>query len=141
CVILLTMSSVPGCGSDDLTSPTAAKLRGVANLYLDYVVTKNGKGPGSEQDFKKHLRNLHESVLKDNGVDPKSIDSPIISERDQEPIVILYGLTITKIGANSTQVIAHEKTGKRGKRLAVLASTKVEAVDEARLQELMSTKQ
>jgi hypothetical protein len=38
-------------------------------------------------------------------------------------------------------VIAHEKTGKNGKRLVVFVSTKVDLVDDVRLKELAGNKQ
>jgi hypothetical protein len=137
---VLGLSALPGCGSDELNSPTAAKLRGLANLYLDYAVGKNGKGPADEQTFKKHIRGMPDFVVKNSGLDPGSLDQAFVSERDQEPFVVRYGTGITEIRGDSTQVIAHEKTGKSGKRLVVYASTKVDLVDEARLQELTSAR-
>ena len=47
---------------------------------------------------------------------------------------------IGKISGDSKHVIAHEKTGKNGKRLVVFASTKVDIVDEAELEQLKSAK-
>jgi hypothetical protein len=139
-LFLLALSALPGCGADELNSPTAVRLRGLANLYLDCAVPKNGKGPTSEQEFKKHVRSLPDFISKENGVDPKSIDASFVSERDQEPIVIRYGLTIKQISGTSAPLIAHEKTGKNGKRLVAFANGKVALVDEAQLQNLMSDK-
>jgi hypothetical protein len=140
-VIGLSMFALPtalGCASDELSSETAARLRGLAALYLDCAVARNGKGPANEQEFKKHLRSLRDDVLSSNGVDPKAIDTAFVSGRDQEPFVILYGLKITKISGTSAPLVAHEKTGKNGKRLVAFANAKVDHVDDARLQELKS---
>jgi hypothetical protein len=139
-LVLLVMSVLPGCGSNELESPTAARLRGLGTLYLDYAVGKNGKGPAGEQEFKKHLRSVPGFVLEMNGVDPNALDAVFVSERDGEPFVILYGVSISGISGTSAPLIAHEKTGKNGKRLVVFANAKVEHVDEARLQHLASAR-
>jgi hypothetical protein len=135
---VLALGAASGCGSDELNSPTAAKLRGLGNLYLEAAVIKNGKGPASEQEFKKHLRSLPDFIITENGLDPTAIDASLVSERDQEPIVIRYGLMIKQISAKSAPLVAHEKTGKKGKRLVGFANGTVELVDEARFQELTS---
>jgi hypothetical protein len=138
--LLLLALAAAGCGSDELNSPTAVKMRGLANLYLDCAVPKNGKGPANEQELKKHIRGLPSFILESNGVDPNALDALFVSERDGEPFVVSYGLSITGISGTSAPVVVHEKTGKNGKRLVAFANTKVELVDEARLQELTSAK-
>jgi hypothetical protein len=133
--------AVLGCGSDERNSPTAAKLKALANFYLDYAVAQPGhQGPTTEQAFKKHIRSVPAFQLTANGLDPATLDATFVSERDQEPFVILYGGTISRISGDSTQVIAHEKTGKNGKRLVVYASAKVDLVDESKLKELANSK-
>src|SRR5262249_39109267 len=139
-VVLAILSAISGCGSNELESPTAAKLRGLATLYLDYAAARNGKGPANQPELKKHIRGQPDFVLQMNGVDPKALDAVFVSERDQEPFVILYGVSISGITGSSAPLIAHEKTGKNGKRLVVFANTKVEQVEEARLQDLTSAK-
>jgi hypothetical protein len=140
-VAAVTAFALAGCGSNDLESPTAAKLRALANFYLDYAVAKNGGGPANEQVLKKHMRGLPDFILQSNGVDPAAIDAVFSSERDREPFVVVYGTMITRISGTSAPLVAHEKTGKNGKRLVVYANAKVDLVDEARLQELSARKQ
>jgi hypothetical protein len=136
-LLLLVLMAAPGCGgSDELNSPTAARLRGLATMYLDYAVAKKGKGPASEQELKKHIRNQPDVVLQTNGVDPAALDALFVSARDGEPFVVLYGVSISGISGKSGPLVAYEKTGKKGKFLVVYANVKVELVDEARLQEL-----
>jgi hypothetical protein len=140
-LLWVTLSTVSGCSSsDDLSSPTAVRMRALANFYLDYAIPKNGKGPAGEQVFKKHIRGLPDFLLRQNGVEPDAVDAMFVSERDREPLVINYGLTITHISGKSGVAVAHEKTGKNGKRLIVLSNCKVELADEARLQELNAEK-
>jgi hypothetical protein len=130
-----------GCGGDSaLDSPTALKMKGLANAYLDHVVGAGGV-PADEGALKKHMRGLRGSVQYDYHIDPNNIDASFVSERDHEPLVVVYGQDIGKISGDSKHVIAHEKTGKNGKRLVVFTSTKVDNVDEAELNRLKSAKE
>ena len=135
-VLVLSLSS---CSDDALKSPTALKMSGLANAYLDHVVSANGP-PADEVALKKHMRGLRGSVQYDYHIDPENIDASFVSQRDNEPLVVLYGKGVGKISGNSKHVIAHEKTGKNGKRLVVFASTKVDIVNEAELERLKSAK-
>jgi hypothetical protein len=128
-----------GCSDDALKSPTAVKMSGLANAYLDHVVGANGSPP-DQAAFKKHLLGLRASVQYDYHVDPSKIDAFFISERDNEPFVVTYGQGVGKISGESKHVIAHEKTGKNGKRLVVFTSTKVDLVNEAELERLKAAK-
>jgi hypothetical protein len=131
---------IAGCGgSDALNSPTAQRLRALANMYLNYAAARGG-GPDSEQTFKKYVRSADRIVLDMNGIDPNAIDTLFVSERDQQPFVVNYGVAITRISGTSAPLVAYEKTGKNGMRLVAYANTKVEHVNEAKLQELISAK-
>jgi hypothetical protein len=138
----LALLAALGCGaSDERNSPTAARLRGIATYYLDLTFARNGQGPADESELKKHMRRQERSDLVSNGIDPQAIDSTLfVSERDGEPFVVLYQQTITRVTADSAPLVAYEKTGKDGKRLAVLANNKVHLVDEAGLEALKSPK-
>jgi hypothetical protein len=133
---LLTLSG-SGCGSDALSSPTAKNLRHLANLYLSYADSKgHGQGPRREEDFKAYVHRLPEFLLRNSGVDPKSVDALFVSERDQQPVVVVYGVGVKGITPTMAPLVAYEQSGKRGKRLVVYANTKVEEVDDARLRQL-----
>jgi hypothetical protein len=136
----LLILCLSGCGdSDALNSPTAQRMQGLANAYLDHVVGANGS-PADEAALKKNRRGLRASVQYDFHIDPNNVDASFVSDRDKEPLVVIYGKGIGKISGDSKQVIAHEKTGVNGRRLVVFASTKVAVVDEAELEQLKSPK-
>ena len=138
--VWLPLFVVVGCASDDTASPTANKLRGIARIYLDYAVPKNGAGPADEAALKKHMKAMPDFVLASNGIDPAVGDALFVSDRDQEPFVVIYGQGIGAISGKSKQVIAHEKTGVRGTKLVTFVSGKVESADEAQLQQWLSAK-
>jgi hypothetical protein len=136
---LLLAFTACGCSDDALTSPTALKMKGLANAYLDHFVGV-GDAPADEQALKKHMRGLRPSVQYDCNIDPDNIDASFVSQRDNEPLVVIYGQGVGSISGDSKQVIAHEKSGKNGKRLVVFVSTKVDHVNEAELERLKSAK-
>jgi len=126
-----------GCRrSDPLASPAAARLRGLAMIYLNHAAAK-GSGPPSETVFRQYSHSLDGITLQMAGVDPKSIDDTFVSLRDNEPFVVLWGVGISQLSGKSAPLIAYEKTGVNGKRLVAYANTKLEHVDEERFQELM----
>jgi hypothetical protein len=136
---LLALLAASGCGSDALSSPTAKNLRNLANLYLTYADSKgHGQGPRREEDFKAYLHGLPDFLLRNSGVDPKSVDALFVSERDRQPVVVVYGVSVKGLTPTAAPLVAYEQSGRRGKRLVVYANTKVEEVDEARLRELTS---
>jgi hypothetical protein len=139
---LIALITLAGCGGPDpLTSPTAARLRGLANMYLSYAVAKNGGGPANEEVLKKYLHSVDAIQLETSGIDPKAIDSVFISERDQQPFVVLYGQSFTRITGDSQQPLAYEKTGKNGRHLIAYINAKVDHVDDAKLKELLTAKE
>jgi hypothetical protein len=139
-LLLFLFLAALGCGGDNaLNSPTALKMKGLANAYLDHVVGRGGS-PANEESLKKHMRELRASVQYDYQIDPNNVDASFVSSRDNQPLVVIYGKGVGKISGDSKHVIAHEKTGKNGKRLVVFVSTKVDVVDEAELERLKSAK-
>jgi hypothetical protein len=124
-----------GCGVDELATPSAARLKGLATCYVDYAVAKGGVGPADEKTLKKHMRSMQGFQLEMSGLDPENIEAAFVSDRDQEPFVIFYGQTVS-FGLPNPRLLAHEKTGKNGKRLAALVDGNVELIDEGRFKEL-----
>jgi len=137
---LCGLAAFAGCGSDPLESTTAVRLRGLSNMYLTYAVSRGG-GPPSEEAFKKYLRSSDAIALQMANIDPKAIDAVFVSERDQQPFVILYGKPISRISGESKEVLAFEKTGQSGKHLIAYLNAKVDHVDEAKLKDLLAAKE
>jgi len=134
CILVL---GIVGCGDSGLDSPTALRMSGLANSYIDMAY--QGGPPANEEALKKHMKAMHPGEQYARNIDPKNLDACFKSDRDNEPLVVIYGLK-PEISAQSKEVIAHEKTGKGGRRLVVFASTKVASVSEAELEQLKSAK-
>lgn len=132
--LLLTLClALLGCNrADPLASPTAAKLKGLGNVYLDYAVAR-GVGPADAAQLDKHMQGLPPFVLEGNHLSAQPGFASLTSERDGEPFVICYGVAITQISGDSAPVIAHEKHGQDGQCLVVYANGKVACVEASTL--------
>ena len=128
-----------GCGTNELESPTAMRLKALATMYLDYAAAKGGGGPASEEVLKQHIRRLPAIQLETAGLDPASVDATFVSLRDQQPFVVIYGIGLSRISGTEAPVVAYEKEGQGGKRLLAYANTKLDYVDEARLKQLLES--
>jgi hypothetical protein len=129
-----------GCGTDPRNSPTAKKLRGLASLYTYLATSQQGRGPATEAEFRRFVREAPAVVLSSNRVElTGSRDDLFVSDRDQRPFVICYGVNIQGMSATKAPLVAYEKEGKNGKHLVAYANMQVDEVDGPRLQELLSS--
>jgi hypothetical protein len=140
---LLTLSSLlyAGCGRDNaLDSPTATRLKGLATMYLDFVVAKGGNSPANEAELKKHMRTIDAIQLNMAGFQRDKIDEAFVGLRDNEPFVVVYGVEAGTIGAKNGPIVAYEKTGSRGKKLAADISAQVQLLTESGLKDRLAAK-
>jgi hypothetical protein len=54
----LALTTISGCGSNELESPTAVRLGKLSGFYLEYAIANNRKGPGNDQALKKQSVSL-----------------------------------------------------------------------------------
>jgi hypothetical protein len=123
---------VAGCGGPRNPSGAAAqssRLRALAAFYKQYQDSHRRRPPENEAEFKAYLKTLSPEQLDAWKI--SDIDQAFISERDNEPYVILYGKQAAK-----ARLIGSEKSGKDGKRMVVHATGQVELADEAQFQKL-----
>jgi hypothetical protein len=126
--IIAILAAAVGCNeSAELSSPAARRLHILATVYLDYAVAK-GAGPANHEQLKAHFQNAPPFLLSAEGVSAKDCDSVFISSRDNEPFVITYGERFAV--RDDAPIIACERVGKDGMRLAAYANGKIDWVDE-----------
>jgi hypothetical protein len=152
-----------GCGASprDEVPSDEDNLRNLTKLLGQFQARNQGRMPADDQEFQTFAREMSVEQLaalgirdaETAGVD-KAIEKVLVSTRDGEPYVIRYGQGSSMGGALppgkeiiinpkspgggvSQPVIAHEKTGARGKRYVVFGMGQVELVDEARFQQLI----
>jgi hypothetical protein len=121
-----------------MTDATAAKLNRIGNLFGPFCVTHGLQGPASAAEFKDYIRTCPQLQLQTLQVNKDNLDPLFQSDRDQQPFVFRYGLSLVGPGGKaSRQLVAYEQTGKSGKRLALFTTGKVELVDESTLKQMV----
>lgn len=129
-VFAVLLASAAGCGSNGLDSPTATRLRNVANIYIENAGAPNRGGVGfaSEAELRKSLRSMGKDDLELYGIDEKDPESVLVSFRDGQPFGVVYGLSIKGLNPRSGPIVAYEQTGEAGRRLVVRLNGQVESL-------------
>jgi hypothetical protein len=119
---------VAGCRSssvDGQPNASSENLQQLARWYASFPSTNNGRLPANENEFKQHI----------NSQGGESVDEMFVSERDNQPFVVLYGRDA--VNPVNSGIVAFEKQGLEGKRLVAYRSGSTEEVDDARFRELV----
>lgn len=125
-----------GC-SDPGADTTTAKLQKIGNFYGPFCIEHGLKGPSSETQFKDYIRKCPSLQLQTLDVDPNDLDPLFKSDRDQQPFVLRYGLSLKGAGGKAAKdVCAYEREGRNGKHLALYTTGRVELIDEAAVKNL-----
>jgi hypothetical protein len=103
-------------------------VRLLTSLY-SRATSKLGHVPRDQQEFKQAIAIL---AVKPEKMKVNSIDELFVSERDGQPLVVVYG-TLPK----ASDVVVYEQTGVDGKRQVGHRIGMVEELDEAGYNDLM----
>jgi hypothetical protein len=107
-----------GCGGT--ASPagdqgqTKAAMRLLGIQYAQYLGSHNGSPPKDEAAWRSYLE-AHMNELSPYGV--KSVDDLLKSQRDGQPLVVVYGKAVPVPEQVDLTWTAYEQTGVGGKRL------------------------
>jgi hypothetical protein len=119
-----------GCGSSVGSAPKGVSHVGAISALYFKAASVLGRNPADEQEFKTAI-GQGEMDLDVLGV--SSVDELFVSDRDGQPLVILYGPR----PKNSQGVIAYEQTGKDGVRLVGTSNGQVIEADAAQFAKLV----
>ena len=100
---------LPGC-SEEKPTPTASRLAMIGDLYQQFRAANRGRRPKDKAEFVSFIEEQGDWVLKE--AQAGSIDDLFISERDEQPLVVLYGKETKWL--NDLQVVVHETKGADG---------------------------
>jgi hypothetical protein len=106
----------------------------LSTVYLDFAAAK-GSGPANRRQLEAHFQNAPPFILSAEGLTPTDCDIVFVSPRDGEPFCISYGARLTF--NEDAPVIACERLGKDGLRLAACANGKIVLADETAVHELL----
>jgi hypothetical protein len=132
---MIAILAATGCNeSSELSSPAARRLHVLATVYLDYAAAK-GSGPANRQQLEAHFQNAPAFLLSGEDVAANDGNTAFTSPRDGEPFLISYGKQFAF--RDNAPIIACERTGKDGTRLAAYANGRIDLIDESAAQELL----
>jgi hypothetical protein len=132
-LLALFAATGSGCAKKDSGVETRemSRVRILTNLHA-MATTKIGHLPRDEQEFKQAIAKLQVNLEKRKA---GSIDELFISERDGQPLVVIYGS-----GSVDSDVVVYEQNGVNGKRMVGHRIGMVEEVDESELKKLTASK-
>jgi hypothetical protein len=140
CVVLV--ATITGCRQSNPESTVAAlnesNVQRLVNLYFAYQKNFDFNGPKDEQAFRQFVQGLDSEKLQRIGVDPASVDSIFISERDGQPFKIRYRVRGSIMG--SSEPVVFESQGVDGNRMVGFLDMSQREVDAAEYDQLWAGK-
>jgi len=121
-----------GCNLRQNSKKSAPNHVGAVTALYELSKSKLGHTPSDEKEFKKAMQTVS---VKPQNFKVDSFDELLISERDGQPLTVVYGPA-----AASSNFIVSEQTGVNGKRMVGLRTGIVEEMDEAQYKVLTVSK-
>lgn len=142
CFALIGLS---GCSGDPIASHVASvsktNLQKISNVYSLYVSRNDNKGPKDEATFREFLE-TDPSIEKNigyMGIARGDFEKISVSERDNEPMLVRYGLSLPPMSPKQPQVL--ETVGVDGVRLVIMSNGDiVEVSDDTEYEKMASGK-
>ena len=125
CVVCAALLIVTGCG-EEKPAPTASRLATIGKVYEQFRYAHRGTVPKDRAEFVSFIEEQGDWLLEEAQAD--SVDELFVSERDGQPLVILYGKDRKQL--NGMQVVVHETKGVDGRIMVGYASGDSELVYE-----------
>ena len=131
-VASLWLGGLVGCGGgptpeERIAANNDTNIKRLASLYAMFQLKNQYRGPANEAEFKTFIQDQDADRLKLAGIDVSDVDGLFISERDEQPFKIRYGLN-TRVRGPSLAVI-FEQTGVDGQRQVGFTGSAMQEVD------------
>ena len=121
-----------GCNLRQNSKKSVPNHVGAVTALYELSKSKLGHTPSDEKEFKKAMQTVS---LKPQNFKVDSFDELLMSERDGQPLTVVYG----PAAANSNFIVS-EQTGVNGKRMVGLRTGIVEEMDDAQYKALTTLK-
>ncbi len=119
-ILAVSISSMVGCGSGvktvaDLNNTNIMRLHSAYKIYMN---SNSMRGPKSEEELKEFLtsNNTAKALLKRMNITPEDVPGFFVSERDNQPFKVRWGLN-----GVADHAIVFEDTGIDGMRMVALS--------------------
>ena len=137
------LAALAGCGGEDSGIDAVKKgnqtnIQRLANLYFSYQSRNDWAGPPNEAALKKFVAEFEPDKLALIGVDPNAVDALFVSERDNQPFKIRYGIRGSMMG--SSDPVIFESTGVDGKKQVGFLNMTQKDVDQVEYDQLWAGK-
>jgi len=133
-ILALSALTLIGCGSggnSEVRKQGLSHVRLLTSLHAR-VSSELGRYPNDEAEFKAALAKANLTL---DAMKVSSIDELFVSERDGQPLVVVYGQAPA-----GSDIVVYEQTGVDGRRQVGHRIGMVEEVDQARFDELVPKK-
>jgi hypothetical protein len=143
-LLLCFCFSISGCGSSfdsesAIKEVNATNAQKLVSLYQHYQRRHRGKGPKDEASFRSFISKTSTYLLDRIDVDPSSLDSLFVSDRDGKPLEIRYGLKGSDRGPSVPTVF--EVEGVDGVRIVACTNmVTMEVTNDFEYQQLLQSK-
>jgi hypothetical protein len=121
-----------GCNLRQNSTKSVPNHVGAVTALYELSKSKLGHAPSDEKDFKKAMQTIS---VKPQNFKVDSFEELLISERDGQPLTVVYG----PAAANSNFIVS-EQIGVNGKRMVGLRTGIVEEMDDAQYKALTALK-
>ena len=117
--VAMWIGVLAGCGGgptpeERIAANNDTNIKRLASLYAMFQLKNQYLGPANESEFKQFIQKQDADRLKLAGIDVADIEGLFVSERDEQPFKIRYGVN-TRVRGPSLAVI-FEQTGVDGLR-------------------------
>jgi len=137
--VVVASMLLPWCGctheAESTADPANSHVAHVASLLDRYRTLHRGQPPATLEEFKQFANQDGKSILDSAGVE--SADVLLTSERDQKPLVILFGKEFVQKNLGEVPVMCYEELGVNGSRYVGFIGGMTEEVDAARFKQLI----
>jgi hypothetical protein len=134
CLMILTVTSLSGCGGGTVQDRDRADINVIAKAYRSYAQL-HGAPPPNESELRKFIESLPEE--KRQALHAENLESIFISPRDRQSYVVSYGET-TK--GSIPNYYIYEREGVNGKRWAASSMGYVSEVDQGEIDQNVGVK-
>jgi len=134
---LVVVLAAAGCGGGKNSPPSNEALLAIENVgkwYQLYRSDNGGKPPADEEAFLAFVN----STLTERGQGTVDREKLLVSPRDGEPYVVLFGKKNTQ--NQEINIVAYEKVGAYGTKLVVTEMGRSRLVEDSDLQSLLPDK-